>query len=88
MTALDFFFVALYFVLFFAILGWCGVALRCSPAEVSVRRHFDALNKALKNQKMNRIQDNIIRRTPLYHAKTLVCGALAALCINIRVRCL
>ena len=23
MTALDFFFVALYFVLFFAILGWC-----------------------------------------------------------------
>nr|DAT83082.1 MAG TPA: hypothetical protein [Caudoviricetes sp.] len=72
----------------FGLLGWGGVALRCSPAKVSGRYHLDALNSAEKNQKKNKTKDNIIWCTPLYHAKTLVCGALAALSINIRVRCL
>lgn len=73
---------------FFALLGWGGVALRCSPAKVSDRHYLDALNSAEKNQKKNRMQENITCRTPLYHAKPLVCGALAALSINIWVRCL
>ena len=50
--------------------------------------YLDALNSAEKNQKANRMQDNITFRTPSYHAKPLVCGALAALGVNIRVRCL
>nr|DAI21327.1 MAG TPA: hypothetical protein [Caudoviricetes sp.] len=50
--------------------------------------YFDALNSAEKNQKKNRMQENITCRTSSYHAKTLVCGALAALRINIRVCCL
>lgn len=48
--------------------------------------YLDALNKALKNQKTNKTQDNITRRTPSYHAKPLVNGLFAALGINIRVR--
>ena len=48
--------------------------------------YLDALNSAEKNQKANRMQDNITCRIPLYHAKTLVCGALATLCVYIRVR--
>nr|DAM22503.1 MAG TPA: hypothetical protein [Caudoviricetes sp.] len=70
----------------FALLGWGGVALRCSPAKVSGRRHFDALNSAEKNQKKNRIQDNITYRTPLYHAEPLVTGFAAAFCVNIRMQ--
>lgn len=69
-----------------ASVGWGGVALRCSPAKVSGRRHFDALNNAAKNQKKNSIQDNITCRTPLYHAETLVGGLAAALCVYIRVQ--
>nr|DAZ74917.1 MAG TPA: hypothetical protein [Caudoviricetes sp.] len=37
---------------------------------------------------MNRIQDNITCRTPSYNAEPLINGLFAALCINIRVRCL
>jgi hypothetical protein len=48
--------------------------------------YLDALNSAEKNQKKNRMQDNIICRTPSYHAKTLVCGLAAALCVYIRVQ--
>lgn len=44
----------------FALLGWGGVALRCSPAKVSDWHYLDALNSAAKNQKKNRKQDNII----------------------------
>ena len=45
-----------------------------------------ALNSALKNQKKNRMQEKITCRTPLYHAKTLVAGFAAALCVYIRVQ--
>ena len=72
----------------FALLGWGGVALRCSPAKVSGRYHLDALNSAEKNQKKNKIQDNIICCTPSYHAKPLVNGLFATLSINIWVRCM
>jgi hypothetical protein len=47
---------------------------------------LDALNSAEKNQKKNRSADNITACTPLYHAKTLVGGFTAALCIYIRVQ--
>lgn len=47
-----------------------------------------ALNSALKNQKKNKMQEKITCRTPLYHAEPLVNGLFAALCIDIRVRCL
>lgn len=50
--------------------------------------YFDALNSAEKNQKTNRIQDNITRRTPSYHAEPLINSLFAALSINIWVRCL
>lgn len=73
---------------FFALSGWGGVALRCSPAKVFRQRHFDTLNSAEKNQKKNRIQEKIMCGTPSYHAKPLVNGLFAALCVNIRVRCL
>lgn len=48
--------------------------------------YLDALNSAEKNQKTNRMQDNITCRTPSYHAKPFVNGLFAALGINIRVR--
>ena len=70
----------------FALGQWGGVALRCSPAKVSGRYHLDALNSAEKNQKTNRIQDNITCRTPSYYAEPLVNGLFAALSIDIRVR--
>ena len=70
----------------FAILGWGGVALWCSPAKVSDQHHLDALNSAEKNQKKNRIADSITACTPLYHAKTLVGGLAAALCVYIWVQ--
>lgn len=71
---------------FFALLGWGGVALRCSPTKVSDLHYLDALNSAEKNQKKNRSADKITACTPLYHAKTLVGGFAAALCIYIRVQ--
>nr|DAS23684.1 MAG TPA: hypothetical protein [Caudoviricetes sp.] len=49
---------------YFALLGWGRVALRCSPAKMSDRRHLDALNSAEKNQKKNRIQEKIMRASP------------------------
>ena len=49
---------------------------------------MDALNSAEKNQKKKRMPENITCRTLSDHAKPLVCGALAALRINIWVRCL
>lgn len=50
--------------------------------------YLDALNSAEKNQKKNRSADNITAYTPLYHAKPLVCGFAATLCVYIRVCCL
>lgn len=47
-----------------------------------------ALNSALKNQNAKRMQEKITCHAPLYHAKTLVGGALAAFGVYIRVRCL
>lgn len=70
----------------FALLGWGGVAFRCSPAKVSDGHYLLALNSAEKNQKKNKTQDNITYRTPLYHAKTLVGGLAAAFCVYIRVQ--
>ena len=46
----------------------------------------EIISEAEKNQKKNRMQDNITACTPSYHAKALVGGALAALSVNIRVR--
>ena len=48
--------------------------------------YLDALNSAEKNQKKNKMQENITCRTTSYHAKPLVNGLFAALSINIRVR--
>lgn len=48
----------------FALLGWGGVALRCSPAKLSDRHYLLALNSALKNQKKNRSADSITVCTP------------------------
>ena len=48
--------------------------------------YLDALNSAEKNQKKNRMQENITCRTPSYHAKPLVAGFAAALCVYIRVQ--
>ena len=44
---------------YFCPFGLGRVALRCSPAKVSGRNYLLALNSAEKNQKKNRIQENI-----------------------------